>query len=102
MPDPIANIASNLALAKTRATTPMAESTSALDSFSQILGDAIQNLSQRENRADQATTRLAAGEDIALHQVMLAVQEADLAFQMALQVRNKLVDAYQEVMRMQV
>lgn len=102
MPDPIQAINAVSPLSVTRSTTPMAESTTALDNFGQVLSDAINNLSQREQRANQATASLAAGEDVALHQVMLAVQEADIAFQMAMQVRNKLVDAYQEVMRMQV
>ena len=51
---------------------------------------------------NSAIAKLAAGEDVDLHQVMLSMQEADIAFQLALQTRNKLVDAYQEIMRMQV
>jgi flagellar hook-basal body complex protein FliE len=74
----------------------------ALDSFGQILGDAITSLNQKDANANNAIVRLAAGEDIELHQVMMAMQEADISMQMALQVRNKIVDAYQEVMRMQV
>ncbi len=70
--------------------------------FGQMLNEAFINLNQQENAANQAITGLAAGEDIELHQVMLKMQEADLSFQLALQVRNKLVEAYQEVMRMQV
>lgn len=73
-----------------------------VDSFSKILGAAIQNLNQVEAGANQAVAQLSSGEDVDLHQVMIAMQEADIAFQMALQVRNKLVEAYQEVMRMQV
>ncbi|MCB0210186.1 MAG: flagellar hook-basal body complex protein FliE [Anaerolineae bacterium] len=76
--------------------------TSAMDNFSQILGNAINSLSQKEITANQAIASLAAGEDVELHQVMLAMQEADIAFRFALQVRNKIVDAYQEIMRMQV
>ena len=70
--------------------------------FGQILGNAIDSLSQKENTANEAIAKLAAGEDIELHQVMLSMQEADISFQLALQVRNKLVDAYQDIMRMQV
>lgn len=72
------------------------------DSFGQMLNSALDRLSQTESAANEAVTRLASGEDIDLHQVMLTMQEADLSFQLALQVRNKLVEAYQEVMRMQV
>lgn len=78
------------------------QSTSAIDNFSQIFNNAINSLSQKENAANRAITGLAAGEDIELHQVMLAMEEADISFQLALKVRNKLVEAYQDIMRMQV
>ncbi len=70
--------------------------------FSKVLGNAVNNLAEKENSANNAIVRLAAGEDVNLHQVMLSMQEADIAFQIALQTRNKLVDAYREIMRMQV
>ncbi|MCL4294726.1 MAG: flagellar hook-basal body complex protein FliE [Anaerolineae bacterium] len=70
--------------------------------FGQMLNNALNRLNQTESAANDAVTRLAAGEDIDLHQVMLTMQEADLSFQLALQIRNKLVEAYQDVMRMQV
>lgn len=70
--------------------------------FGKMLGGAIDNLAEKENTANNAIAKLAAGEDVDLHQVMLSMQEADIAFQIALQTRNKLVDAYQEIMRMQV
>ena len=75
---------------------------STLDNFGQLLGDAINSLSQKENAANEAIASLAAGEDIELHQVMITMQQADIAFQLALQVRNKIVEAYQEVMRTQI
>lgn len=77
-------------------------SQSATSDFSKILGEALNSLAETENNANDMMSRLAAGEDVDLHQVMLAAQEADIAFQVALQTRNKLVDAYQEIMRMQV
>jgi flagellar hook-basal body complex protein FliE len=72
------------------------------NNFGDVLTNAINSLSEKENTANQAIASLAAGEDIEVHQVMLAMQEADISFQMALEVRNKIVEAYQEVMRMQV
>lgn len=72
------------------------------EDFGQMLSHALEGLSQMESDANQAATSLAAGEDLEIHQVMLAMQEADIGFQLALQVRNKLVEAYQEVMRMQI
>ena len=102
MPDPISSIDRISPLALPNRPAQAGQPASALDSFGQILGEAIDSLQQKEGAANQAVTRLASGQEIELHQVMLAMQEADIAFQLALQVRNKLVDAYQEIMRMQV
>ena len=52
--------------------------------------------------ADNDIKKLAAGETQSLHDVMIAMEEAKLSFQLLAQVRNRLLDAYQEVMRMQV
>lgn len=73
-----------------------------LESFGDYLEKALDDLNSLQNQADSMVTRLAAGEPVELHQVALAVEQSSLAFQLALQVRNKLVEAYQEVMRMQV
>lgn len=52
--------------------------------------------------ADHEVQRLASGEVQNLHEVMIHMEEAKLSFQLLAQVRNKILDAYQEVMRMQV
>jgi len=52
--------------------------------------------------ADDAVTRLATGQDNDLHDVMLSVESEGLAFDLAVQIRNRLVDAYSEIFRMQV
>jgi flagellar hook-basal body complex protein FliE len=70
--------------------------------FGQALSSAITNLNETQNAADDASVRMAAGDPIDLHEVMLARETASLHFQLAVQVRNKLVEAYQETMRMQV
>src|SRR5215467_3106196 len=70
--------------------------------FGQALSHAITNLNETQNAADDASARMAAGDPIDLHEVMLARETASLHFQLAVQVRNKLVEAYQDVMRMQV
>ena len=57
---------------------------------------------QAQNAADDASVRMAAGEPVDLHEVMLARETASLQFQLAVQVRNKLVAAYQDVMRMPI
>lgn len=70
--------------------------------FGQTLETALGNLSQMQANSDQAMQKLAAGENVDLHQVMIATEQTDIAFRVALSLRDKLVEAYQEVMRMQV
>lgn len=71
-------------------------------SFGEFLSDALNNVNKMQNEASQASLNLAAGkvEDIA--EVTIAGEKAAVALQLTMQVRNKIVDAYQEVMRMQV
>jgi flagellar hook-basal body complex protein FliE len=87
--------------AGTEKATPIGGGT-ALNGFGKALTDALQGLSQAQNEADSKSVQLAAGDPIDLHEVMLARETASLDFQLALQVRNKLVEAYQDVMRMQL
>ncbi|HEV7666090.1 MAG TPA: flagellar hook-basal body complex protein FliE [Chloroflexota bacterium] len=70
--------------------------------FGSALKDAVGALDQLGKKADASSLALAKGEPIDVHEVMLNTEQASLGFSMALQVRNKLVDAYQEVMRMSV
>jgi flagellar hook-basal body complex protein FliE len=72
------------------------------DSFASTLSDAFGQLQASQTKADQATQALASGEPIELHDVMLALEESNLTFQLGVQVRNKLVEAYQEITRMQM
>ena len=69
--------------------------------FASLLDGAIQGVEQPRQEANQAIQNLLNG-DGELHTVALAAQRADLAFDLGLQVRNKIVSAYQEVMRMQL
>ena len=66
--------------------------------FTQLLD----GLNEAALSADQAVTDVATGADTDLHDVTLAVELESLAFDLAVQIRNRLVDAYQEVFRMQV
>jgi flagellar hook-basal body complex protein FliE len=70
-------------------------------SFGGILRDAIQQVSDLENTS-QGELQKFANDESDLHSVMLALEKADLSFQMMMQVRNKFVQAYQEIMRTQV
>jgi flagellar hook-basal body complex protein FliE len=67
-------------------------------SFSQ----ALDTLSQSQAESDALIQKLAAGEDVDLHKVMIATEQADINFRVALAIRDRLVDAYREVMRMSV
>ncbi len=70
--------------------------------FGDALKQAVSSLGQLGQQADASSMKLAAGQPIDIHEVMLNTEQASLGFSMALQVRNKLVDAYQEIMRMSV
>ena len=70
--------------------------------FGSTLKEAVNSLNQLGSQADSASLSLAKGDPIDIHEVMLATEQASLGFSMAVQVRNKLVDAYTEVMRMSV
>ena len=70
--------------------------------FQSVLSDAIQKVEVFQATADASVNRFLSGEGEELHQVALNTQQADLSFQLFMQVRNKIVSAYQEVMRMQL
>jgi flagellar hook-basal body complex protein FliE len=63
---------------------------------------AIQRLEHMRGEADDAVQKLLTGQGGELHTIALAAQRAEIAFDLGLQVRNKIVSAYQEVMRMQL
>ncbi len=71
-------------------------------SFAGMLGEAFEQMREIEIDADRQVRKLLAGERVDLHSVMLAGEKAGLASKLLMSVRNKVVDAYQEVMRMQV
>ena len=81
--------------------TPSAQSAGG-SPFQNVLADAIQKVEAFQTNADQSVNRFLSGEGEELHQVALKTQQADLSFQLFIQVRNKVVSAYQEVMRMQI
>ena len=70
--------------------------------FQSLLEGMIGGVEQSQTQAQQAAQNFLSGGDEELHSVALAAQRADLQFNLFLQVRNKAVSAYQEVMRMQV
>lgn len=84
------------------AATDAAESSSKV-SFSDALKGALQNVSNAQNQADDMGKKFAAGDDsVSLSDTMIAMQKASISFQATVQVRNKLVSAYHDIMNMQV
>ena len=71
-------------------------------SFGSAFQDAIARVEHQRVEARASLDRFLSGEGEELHQVAIATQKAELSFEMFQQVRNKVVQAYQEVMRMQV
>lgn len=71
-------------------------------SFSEMLCRALEEINARQQKADELARTFAAGEIEDVHQVVIAMQEAKLLLQLAVEVRNKAVEAYQEISRMQV
>lgn len=69
--------------------------------FGAVLANAIRGVENIRQDSTQTVEKFLAGEGGELHTTVLATQRAELAFQLFLQVRNKVVDAYQEIMRMQ-
>ena len=84
----------------TTPTTP--EVTPADGSFSNVLGKLVQEVGAKQGAANDAVNGLLSGQNVSLHQAMIATQEASVSFQLMVEVRNRLLDSYQELMRMQV
>ena len=68
--------------------------------FENVINEALNKVSQVQEDVDKAVNELSTGGDIT--SAVLAIEKADMTFQMMLEVRNKLISTYQEVMRMQV
>lgn len=71
-------------------------------SFGQVLREKLQEVNQLQLQADELTKQFVAGGEVDLHDVMLATEQANLALQLTVQIRNKIVEAYQEISRMQI
>lgn len=71
-------------------------------SFGEFLADSISKVNQLEHDSDVAMQKLASGESKNLHETLLAAERADIAFKQMNQVRMKVIDAYREIMKMQV
>lgn len=71
-------------------------------SFTEHLREGVVEVNQMQNNADKLATDLASGKSDNIQETMVASTQAELSFNLMVQIRNKILEAYQEVMRMQV
>lgn len=72
------------------------------DQFGKFLNDAMADLNAQQITVDNLNNGFVKGEISDVHQLMIASQKASLGLELTVQVRNKVIEAYQEIMRMQV
>jgi len=72
------------------------------DGFGSMIKDAVDSIDNTQKSAEREISKAVTGESPDLHKTIIALQTADLKFQLGLQVRNKLIGAFDEIMRMQV
>lgn len=72
------------------------------ETFSDVLRHSVEQVNQDQVQANQAIHELVAGRSKNIHETMLAVERADTSLKLMMQVRNKVLDAYREIMKMQV
>ncbi len=72
------------------------------ESFNELLSKAISNVNELQKEAGKAVENMIKGEETNIHNVMIAVEKARTSFDLLMEVRNKTIDMYRELMRMQV
>jgi flagellar hook-basal body complex protein FliE len=72
------------------------------DSFANMLGRMVDEVNTKQASASEAVSALQSGQNASLHQTVIAMEEANVSFQLMVEVRNKLLESYQELMRMQI
>jgi flagellar hook-basal body complex protein FliE len=87
---------------KTGGAKPTAAAESATGKITQSFGDVLNSLSQSQANADNLTSQLSSGGNVDLADVMIATNENDINFRITTAIRDHLVDAYREVMRMNI
>ncbi len=83
-------------LAQTSSTQPTG------NSFASMLGQLVSDVNTQQSMAGQTVSALQSGQNVPLHRAVVAMEEANVSFQLMVEVRNRLLDSYQEIMRMQV
>jgi len=70
--------------------------------FSTFLNESLEKVNLLEKQSEEYNVKLVTGELDNIHEVMIAAQKADIALQLTMQIRNKVIDAYKEIMRIQI
>ncbi|OMP68597.1 flagellar hook-basal body complex protein FliE [Domibacillus epiphyticus] len=70
--------------------------------FADFLKDSLNNVMKNEEHSNSLQAKMIRGEDVDIHQVMAAAQKSGITMQLTIEMRNKAVEAYQEIMRMQI
>ena len=71
-------------------------------SFGEFLSESLRKVDDLQQGADAAVAQMAKGDGPGIQEAMIAIEKADVAFKLMMEVRQKILDAYQEVIRMQV
>lgn len=98
----ITGIESGIGLAKAFPEMNKVSSAATTDGAGKFFSELVSKVNDIQVQSDKSINGLASGESKNLHEVMIAVEKASISFQFMSQVRNKALEAYQEVMRMQV
>ena len=72
------------------------------NSFASMLGQFVSEVNAQSTASAQAVNALQSGQNIPLHKAVIAMEEANVSFQLMVEVRNRLLESYQEIMRMQM
>jgi flagellar hook-basal body complex protein FliE len=72
------------------------------DAFSSLLGKMVSEVNAQQQVSAQSVNALQSGQNVPLHQAVISMEEASVSFQLMVEVRNRLLESYQEIMRMQM
>jgi flagellar hook-basal body complex protein FliE len=100
--NPVSFMMPSQAVNETTKVTNTVTSAEAQQTFANTLKDAIANVNSQQIQSDTMTQKLINGGDVDLHEVMIASQKASITLNATMEIRNKAVEAYQEIMRMSV
>ena len=81
---------------------PIAATTPQPGGFDKLVGGLVQEVTAKQAAAGESVNALLSGQNVSLHQTMISMEEASISFQLMVEVRNKLLESYQELMRMQI